>query len=394
MIKFNLFSGDRPQDGVFIGNRSVDETVILPTMKDDLRMLKKTIGFLMALGFLCPSVLSAGERVTAKGMSFFETGREVVAREKAMDEAKRAAIEQAVGTMVESRTVVEDFQVVKDQIFSRTSGYLKNINVLEEKKSDLGTYEVTIQAEVEIADLVNDLDRFHKILGWQKNPRIAIVIEPTLAKEYLAAGHKTAGLLTTRLKDDGFNVFKCSGLSDIQMGLLVGLNLELSSKGTKFQDLDLTLNEVSLSANIYRPGDGEIIAAASAVKSLPGENRLQALDKGARLCVDSIWKDLRRKLTATWEKELYGEREVFLIVKNLSSHAGAEETAFVLKSDISGILDSGLITYRDGTAEFGLKYRGWPEQLVNELQMSHFKNKCFDADLEAISGNKIIIKIK
>jgi len=357
-------------------------------------MLKKTVLFITALICFCPIAVPAGERVTAKGMSFFEAGREVVAREKALDEAKRAAIEQAVGTMVESRTVVEDFQVVKDQIFSRTSGYLKNLSVLEEKKSDLGTYEVTIQAEVEISDLVNDLDRFNRIIGWQKNPRIAIVIEPALAKEYLAAAQKTAGLLTTKLKVDGFKVFKYSGSSDIQMGLLVGLTLELSSKGTKFQGLELTLNEVSLSANIYRPGDGEIVAAASAVKSLPGENRLQALDKGARLCVDAIWKDLRRKLTATWEKELYSEREVYLIVKNISSHAGAEETAFIFKSDVSGVLDAGLITYLDGTAEFSLKYRGWPEQLLNELQMSYFTSKYFDADLEAISGNKIIIKVK
>lgn len=357
-------------------------------------MVKKTVSLITVLICLCPVVLPAGERVISKGMSFFEVGREIVAREKAMDEAKRAAIEQAVGTMVESRTVVEDFQVVKDQILSRTAGYLKNLSILEEKKSDLGTYEITIQAEVEIADLVNDLDRFNKILGWQKNPRIAIVIEPSLANDYQAAAQKTAGLLTTKLKDDGFKVFKYSDKNDIQMGLLLGLNLELSSKATKFQDLDLTLNEVSLNANIYRPGDSEILAAAGAVQSLPGENRLQALDKGARFCVDSIWTELRRKLTATWEKELYSARDVYVIVKNLSSHAEAEKIAFIFKSDIGGVLDAGLIAYLDQTAEFGLKYRGWPEQLLNELQMSYFKTKYFDAELESISGNKIIVKIK
>lgn len=364
------------------------------TEKENIQMLRQTGWFIVAVIGFYATALSAGERVTATGMSFFEAGREIVAREKALDEAKRAAIEQAVGTMVESRTVVEDFQVVKDQIFSRTGGYLKNLNILEEKKSDLGTFEVTIQAEVEIADLVNDLDRFNRILSWQKNPRIAIVIEPLLVNEYLAAARKTAGLLTTRLKAEGFKVFKYSGKNTIQMGLLVSLNLELNSKGTKFQDLDLTLNEVSLSTHIYRPGDGEIIAAASAVKSIPGENRLQALDKGARLCVDSIWKDLRRKLTATWEKELYSEREVYLIVRNIASHAGAEEIAAVFKSDVSSVLDAELISYREQTAEFTLKYRGWPEQLLNELQMSYFKKKHFDADLESIGGNKIILKIK
>ena len=38
------------------------------------------------------------------------------------------------------------------------------------------------------------------------------------------------------------------------MGLLVGLSLELSSKQSSYQNIDLSINEISLSANIYRPG--------------------------------------------------------------------------------------------------------------------------------------------
>ena len=125
---------------------------------------------------LFPVGSQAGKVVTAKGLSFFEPGREAIAREKALDEAKRSAVEKAVGTTIESRTAVEDYQVVKDQILSRSAGYLKNINILEEKKTDLGTYEVTIEAEVEIPALVDDLDRFKKIVKWQKNPRISVSI--------------------------------------------------------------------------------------------------------------------------------------------------------------------------------------------------------------------------
>ena len=45
-------------------------------------------------------------------------------------------------------------------------------------------------------------------------------------------------------------------------------------------------------------------------------------------------------------------------------------------------------------SEYNLKYRGWPEQLLNEIQMSYFKNKYFDPVLEMLSGNKIVIKIQ
>jgi len=355
----------------------------------------KKIAAILLIAFLhLPTSLFAGQLVTAKGMSFFEAGREVLAREKALDEAKRTAIEKAVGTSIQSSTVVENFQVVKDQIFSRTSGYLSNLKILEEKKTKLGTYEIKIEAEVEIAALVEDLDRFQKILQWQKNPRIRIQIESGIDKRFLSTAKKTANLLTEKLKQNGFSVFRSENIAQIEMGLVVALNLELSSRQTKYQDLEITLNEVGLSANIYRPGDGEILAASSAVKSLPGENKLQVLDKGSRSCVNAIWKDLRRKLIRLWEKELYSERELFLIINQIPSHAKAYEIIAILKSDVSGVLDANLITFNQRTAEYTLKYRGWPDQFLNEIQMSYFKSKYFDPALEHISGNKIVIKIE
>ena len=52
---------------------------------------------LLFLALVVPAVVWSGEKVTVRGVSFFEEGREAIAREKALEEAKRAAIEQAVG---------------------------------------------------------------------------------------------------------------------------------------------------------------------------------------------------------------------------------------------------------------------------------------------------------
>jgi predicted transcriptional regulator with HTH domain len=357
-------------------------------------MKNSILSVLLAAVFLFPGTGFAGQSVTAKGLSFFEPGREVVAREKALDEAKRAAIETAMGTTIESRTVVENFEVVKDQIFSRASGYLKNIEIIDEKKSDLGTYEIEIKADVEVSVLVDDLDRFQNMIKWQKNPRVRIGFEEGMAKDVLPAATKTANLLTERLKQNGFKVFRTTGDADVQVGFLVALSLEMASRTSTFQGLDLTLNEVSLTANIYRPGDGEILGASSAVQSAPGENRLQVLDKGARACVDAIWKDLRAKLLRLWEKELYSERDLYLVIENLPSHAQANEILPVFQSDVSGVVGAKLVAFKGTTGEYNLRYRGWAEQFLNEIQMSYFKNKYFDSDLVTISGNKIVLKLK
>ena len=158
--------------------------------------------------------------------------------------------------------------------------------------------------------------------------------------------------------------------------------------------MEITLNEVSLSGNIYRPGDGEILAAASTVQSQPGENKLQVLDKGTRACVKQIWKNLRRKLTQLWEKELYSERDIYLIIKSVPSHAKANEMIAVFTSDVSGIVDAKLLNFAGAKAEYTLKYRGWPDQLLNEIQMSYFKNKYFNPGLESLAGNKLVINMQ
>ena len=352
--------------------------------------MKRFVSLLLLL-LTMPAVAWSGEKVTARGVSFFEEGRVAIAREKALDEAKRAAIEQAVGTRIESKTVVENFQVSRDQVFSHATGYLKNLEILSEEKTQLGTYEVEISAEVEIAALVNDLDRFKKILGWQKNPRISILVDPDLDKSYVSAARKTASRLGGKLKSEGFRVFDAATADTSGMGLIVRLGLEIASSQSTYQGVNLTLHEISLRTDVLRTGEGEILATSSAVKSLPGSNKLKVLDKGARQCVESVWKDLRRQLTRLWEKELYSQRQIDLVVKNITSHAEAEEVGAILKSDASGMVDVQLVRYRQKKAEFSIQYNGWPEHLVTELQMEYFRRKYFDSTLESIQGNRIVI---
>jgi hypothetical protein len=352
------------------------------------------IFFLVAAISLCALQAFAEKSVTVKGMSFFEPGREMIAREKALDQAKRAAIEKAIGTLVESKSAVENFQLVREQILTRSSGYLKNIKIVSEQKTDLGTYEVVIQADVEYSAITSDFDRFDKLLSWQKNPRCSIIIEPGIDKSYLPTALKAANLLTEKLKSGGLKVFKHTANNEMRVGFLVGLILNMSATKSSYQNMQITLNEVSLSANIYRSGNDEILATSSAVKSLPGENRLQILDKGVTYCVDSIWKDLRKQLINLWEKELYNERDITLVVNNLPSLARAQDIAATFESDVSGVVSANLIHFKGNSAEYSLKYRGWPEHLWNEFQMSYFENKYFESDLQSIKGNELIINIK
>jgi hypothetical protein len=353
------------------------------------------IYFTLFLGLLCTGTLSfAGQKVTARGLSFFEPGRELIAREKALDEAKRAAIEQVIGAHISSVSLVENFQLVQDQIFSRSSGYLKNIRILNEKKTSLGTYEVTIEAEVEVSALVNDIERFQNILNLQNNPRVYIRINPSLQPDHKPAAIKVKTLLTDRLQQAGFILLASpSGIDAPCPGLILDLSTEISSTTSQYQDITITLNELSCSASIIRSSDNKILATATATVSLPGENRLQVMERGAQKCVSRIWKTLRQKLLSVWEQELYGPRELTMLIHCLHNYNEAKQICKIIKADITGVQNAKLLKFRHKTGIYVIQYKGWPEFFVNEMSMSYFQNKYFSFTIENMENNKIVIKI-
>jgi hypothetical protein len=350
--------------------------------------VKKYI-ILFAFFIFLPNEVFGGNVVVAKGISFFEQGREIIAREKALDDARRAAVEMALGTKIDSVTAVENFHVVSDRIFSHASGYIKEMEVLEEYMTDLGTYEIKIRAEVEVTDIVKDIDMFSQMLAWQKNPRVAVTLSPSTPPELQIPAAQAASLIIERFKKHGFSVYQ--NLDSVEVGLLIELTLERLTQKSRYQDIELTMNEVSLEARIQRPGSGEILAIAVANKSLAGEDSLNKLKQATAICVNKIWKELVSKLTATWEKELYSYRNIVIIINNIESYESAVALVPIFNNDIKGVTGAEMTGFTENSAQYNIQYRGWPEQFLYEIRLSYFKKKYMVFNVEQITGDKIIL---
>ena len=64
------------------------------------------------------------------------TGNVTTAKEAAITQAIRTAVEQAVGVYVSSETKVSNFQLISDQIYTKATGFASNWTVLAEKKTE------------------------------------------------------------------------------------------------------------------------------------------------------------------------------------------------------------------------------------------------------------------
>lgn len=97
------------------------------------------------------------------------------ARDEALNDALRKAVEQGVGTFVSSESLVEKMVLVEDRIYSQSQGFVESYKIINEKKDD-GIYEITIAAVVKMADLAKGLEAIGLILNKKENPRVMVIV--------------------------------------------------------------------------------------------------------------------------------------------------------------------------------------------------------------------------
>jgi len=132
---------------------------------------KNINGLLFFLGIMLISVTMAfSDTVTVVGQG--------ANRQMAINDAKRAAVEQGVGSLIDSKTKMANFEILSDKIYSRASGYVTNYSILSEGKAPDGVYTVTIQAEVQTASIKNDLRAIGILMAQIGNPRFMAVYIP------------------------------------------------------------------------------------------------------------------------------------------------------------------------------------------------------------------------
>ena len=145
------------------------------------------IGCLVLLFSFFLSSLAWGQQVqtiTAEGVGAILGGDRAIARDQAISDALRKAVEQAVGTMVSSETMVQNFQTLNDRIYTQTQGYIQNYRILSENPGP-NVHQVTVQATVAMGDLEKDLQALGFLIGQVGKPRIMILIaEQNIGRQY------------------------------------------------------------------------------------------------------------------------------------------------------------------------------------------------------------------
>lgn len=164
---------------------------------------------ILLLSFLCNATWATETTGIGEGRT----------RQEAINNAIRAAVEKALGTLIKSQTQVSQGKLIYDRIASASAGYVKNYDVIKEGKdpvSDL--YKVKLKVDLDDHKLKSALDQFLDDPRFQRTfqetkfdeRKVVVVYQPRTGFDlpYNSKGVQTImDLIEDKLAGYGFRVF-------------------------------------------------------------------------------------------------------------------------------------------------------------------------------------------
>lgn len=129
------------------------------------------------------------------------------ATREAKEAALREAVEQVAGVMISAQTLSANSQLISDQVFSHSAGYVKSYQVLSQSQ-EKGVVKVTVRAEVGTKELDRDLQAVQALVRRLAGRKLVILVqEQTIDdKGVTVTSGVAATVLTDAFKRDGWTL--------------------------------------------------------------------------------------------------------------------------------------------------------------------------------------------
>jgi hypothetical protein len=305
------------------------------------------------------------------------------ARDDALADAQRRAVEVGVGLYLKSETVVENLAVLTDSIYTHTEGYIASYEVLSERVTG-EERRVEIRALVRMGKLENDLAVLWEKLQLASSPRVIVAIEqpqPTDVEGLVQS------VVTEKLVGYGFRVLDASQLSEAKRRRLVRLlrsegrqtaealalqddadivvigNATRRPLGKPVPELDAYSAEAALDARAVRTDTAKVVAASRGSSGpTAGFRQDQAAEAALRAAAED-W--VKRNLGALVRASRDPTSNYSIVVIGGDYQTAQALTSLLAESRF--VRDASLRAYDEGTAQIEVRFVGSGKALANEV---------------------------
>lgn len=352
------------------------------------------------VGIVPQIAMSQPTTVESQGVAAIIRGNLDISRDKAIEDALRNAVEQATGSLIENETLVENYQLLSDKIYSQSRGYVQTYEVLNEKV-DQGLYRVTIQASVASGELKNDLRALNVLMRQVRKPRVMVLFEETMS-EGVNSGRLAEDAVSKVLLDNGFKLVDANTVRrnlghDKVRGLLAGdgrvaavisdkYGAEMLLLGTAqavtnqvtIGDIKINSNQAVISAKLVRADTGEVKVSVTRQAAKPHVNSLSGIQMAISEASELLANDMIDKIIQIFREEVYNIANVNLTIFGLQGYGHLQEVIQLISDNVRGIKEIYQRNYTMGTAELEVELTGSTQSLAADLTTREFGNYKFD----------------
>ena len=388
----------------------------------------KKIEFLLialVLAFTCQisaQLPVASTQVEAIGVGAITYNDAAAARDRAVDDAKRKAVESVLGTFIDSQTRVENYQVMEDRILSWTRGYVRNFTILSEGKQADDLYEVRMLATVDQGNLQKDLDAVQNLIQSMGNPRVMFLIdeqnigetwdryhyfsvdmtasETAMMNKFLEKNFEVVDPGVVRQNKERDAVLAAiNGDTRAAASLAAALEAEVVITGKALAKVATGVNlggmkscQASLTARVIDADVGTVLATGSKTAAYPHIDEVVGGTKAIEKAANQLTDELIAKILEKWRSRIYGANTVKLLVTGLENYNEAVNFRGALGYAARGIKAVQQRNVTGASAEFDVQIQGSADQLARELDARQIGS--YSLSVVSVTANKVSLRLK
>jgi len=330
-------------------------------------------------------VLAAQTEVT--GFGFIKDGDIAKARQAAIDDAKRLAVEQLLGSYISARTETKNFMLASEKIYATTKGRLDRFEILSEKQEEQ-TYQVSILAHTDSKQAATETYSLLQKNKWTKKPRIKIYTSLTSTNNVSSqAASAVNANIAKELSKEGFVVLSES--SNLGASFHLKLNVSADTTQSEFQGMSINTNQLSVAGSLVNGASQDHIASVSFADKKAGDAAQSITNMAQKLSKRVVLK-ISMETKFAWLSSL--ENPVLIEVT-----AATPEQIEAIETDLQHAVIglSGLSTENktQQSTLLSASYVGWPEQLFDQLnQLS--KRPDIRFNVQSFDYSKLVLSVK
>ena len=387
---------------------------------------------LLFVGYVCgPGAVAWSQQAEQDGtMEVIGTGRiyrhnVAKARDEAIERGLWNAVEQGVGHLIPSASVVGHFQLLNDRVYSRTEEFIHDYKVLTESKAGQ-YYRVVVRVTLLMSALQDKLQDIGILIAHKEMPSVLILLSEQNVGEvssryslgqdaFTRLPLATEDTLSTYMRDKGFvilgpgtlltqeNVFgpdyegyELSDEAAIKLAEQVDVDVVIIGKAfARFSGnilgTDMKSIEATLSIRAIRTDNGTVIGSCEATGAAVHANKMVAGTEALTLAASAVAEELSRQIAANWGREARQPVLVELVVSGIKEYADFVRFRTILRNEISGVRNVYLRAIKAGEAQMDVDIQGNTRTLADELMLKSFEG--FGVNIFEVGQSEIKLEL-